>query len=128
MPNRSPRLHAGTHELRPFEFPWLGQLLVKGTTSVQVNLINDRYVMGSATPIVGLTPYEIKVILGIYDSCDITSTMYSVAEIRIHPEYFGLAKKYNVALLKLSSIVPFSRYVAPICMPAIGKSHIEKEF
>lgn len=58
----------------------------------------------------------------MYDSClpDVTSTTLSVSSIIFHPEYQVITSQNDIALVRLSSIVPFQRRIAPICLPTPG--------
>lgn len=52
IPNREARLLGGEY-LRGYEFPWLGLVHLKGVASIPGTLINDRYVITSAAPLLG---------------------------------------------------------------------------
>ncbi|XP_059611723.1 prostasin-like [Phlebotomus argentipes] len=82
-------------------------------------LINDRYILSSATQLFGYFPYMYKVALGYHLMCqnEFTSTIYSVQEIIIHPSFYHGTSMNNIALLKISVPVPFTRYISPICLP-----------
>uniref|UniRef100_A0A1B0D037 Uncharacterized protein n=1 Tax=Phlebotomus papatasi TaxID=29031 RepID=A0A1B0D037_PHLPP len=83
-------------------------------------LINDRYILTSATQLFGHTPHMYKVALGIHLMCqnEFTSTIYSVQEIIIHPAFYNTTSLNNIALLKISVPVLFSHHITPICLPS----------
>lgn len=123
VPNRRQRLLGGT-DLKPYEFPWLAQIIVKDSPPIEATLINDRFVITSASTVYGYSPYKMKVALGIYDNCygDITSSDYSVSNLIIHPEFQHATRLNDIALLRLSSVVVFEKRIAPICLPTPSKN------
>lgn len=46
----------------------------------------------------------------------------TLAEVIIHPDYKGETNENDIALLKLSSPVTFTAYIAPVCLAASGSS------
>lgn len=122
VPNRRQRLLGGS-DLKPYEFPWLAQILVDDSPPIEATLINDRYVITSATTIYGYSPYKMKVVMGIHDNCyaDVTSNTYSVSNMIIHPEFQYMSRLNDIALLRLNTVVQFQRRVAPICLPTPGR-------
>lgn len=64
-----------------------------------------------------------KVVFGIYDNCyaDTTSITYSVSNVIIHPEFQYPTRQNDLALLRLNSVVPFQKRIAPVCLPTPGK-------
>lgn len=123
IPNRRQRLLGGT-DLKPYEFPWLGQIIVKDSPPIEATLINDRFVITSASTVYGYSPYKMKVALGIYDNCygDTTSSHYSVSNLIIHPEFQHATRLNDIALLRLSSVVVFEKRISPICLPTPSKT------
>lgn len=118
VPNRRQRLLGGT-ELKPYEFPWLAQILLEDSAPIEATLINDRYVITSASSVFGYSPFMMKVMMGIHDNCyaDITSNTYSVSNLYIHPEFQYVSHENDIALLRLSSAVSFQKRIAPVCLP-----------
>lgn len=118
VPNRRQRLLGGT-ELKPYEFPWLAQILAEDSPPIEATLINDRYVITSASSVFGYSPFMMKVAMGIHDNCyaDITSNTYSVSNLYIHPEFQYVSHENDIALLRLSSAVQFQKRIAPVCLP-----------
>lgn len=123
VPNRRQRLLGGT-ELKPYEFPWLAQILVDDSAPIEATLINDRYVITSASSVFGYSAFNMKVIMGIYDNCyaDVTSNTYSVSNLYIHPEFQYVSHENDIALLRLSSAVQFQKRIAPVCLPTPSKT------
>uniref|UniRef100_A0A3B3DN57 Peptidase S1 domain-containing protein n=1 Tax=Oryzias melastigma TaxID=30732 RepID=A0A3B3DN57_ORYME len=46
----------------------------------------------------------------------------TVAEVITHPDYKGQTNENDIALLKLSSPVAFTAYIAPVCLAASGST------
>ena len=44
----------------------------------------------------------------------------TVAEIILHPEYDASTNENDMALLRLTSAVPFTNYIRPVCLAASG--------
>lgn len=122
IPNRRQRLLGGT-DLKPYEFPWLGQIMVQDSPPIETTLINDRYVITAASAVYGYSPYKMKVVLGLYDNCysDVTSETFSVSNLIIHPEFQYVSRQNDIALLRLSTIVVFEKRIAPVCLPTPSK-------
>lgn len=61
----------------------------------------------------------------MYDNCypDVTSTTISVSSIIIHPEFQYISRQNDLAILRLSTIVPYHRRVSPICLPTPGAKY-----
>lgn len=51
VPNRDAKLIGGEY-LRSYEFPWLALIHIKNQTVVG-SLINNRYILTAATPLIG---------------------------------------------------------------------------
>lgn len=52
LPNRRQRM-VGGEELKPYQFPWLGQIIIKDEPAIEATLISDRYVITSAITVYG---------------------------------------------------------------------------
>lgn len=55
----------------------------------------------------------------MHDICkpDTTSTVLSVASLRLHPEFVERTRQNDIALIRLSEPVIIGPFVAPICLP-----------
>jgi HGF/MSP/plasminogen-like protein len=87
---------------------------------------NDFYynfnIFTAAHCIEDATPSKLKILLGRHKLNDTSGSDWiekSVAEINIHPEYWGKSKAgdADISLIKLSSSVQFSVAIQPICLP-----------
>ncbi|GFG32018.1 hypothetical protein Cfor_08536, partial [Coptotermes formosanus] len=126
QPNRvSSRLQGGefsdTHE-----FPWLVAIILNGTQVSSGALINDRYVITSNAPLAGLSPYQVKVTLGVYDRCrmDISSVNDSISSISVLPNYDARTGNHDIALLKLTNPVTFNDNIKPVCLPQANSRYL----
>lgn len=43
----------GGTDLKPYEFPWLAQIIIKDEAPIEATLINSRYVITSAIAVYG---------------------------------------------------------------------------
>lgn len=138
----------GGEYTKAHEFPWLANIHVKSKFLSGI-LINDRYVLTSASQLIGfvnrvkfssfviilktklkkfeniicsVTAAEVKVSLGEYDRCnlDVSSSTISVESLTLYPEYNVESHAHNLALIKLSQAVKFERRLTPICLPNPG--------
>ncbi|GLV32014.1 uncharacterized protein CBL_07773 [Carabus blaptoides fortunei] len=86
---------------------------------------DKKYELIAASPVMGLTAYNIKVTLGQHDSClpDISSTNVSVESIKLHPDFNPATRTHDLALIKLSNILSLERRIKPICLPTPGTNY-----
>nr|CAH7752889.1 unnamed protein product [Callosobruchus chinensis] len=119
VPNREARLTGGEF-MRVHEFPWAALVQIQGNEDrvVPATLINDRYVLTTASNLLGLTPLDVKVTVGQFDRCvpDVSSTNSSVEKIILHPDFSPENRAHDLALIKLSTPVKIERRVSPICL------------
>lgn len=101
-------------------------------------LINDRYVLTAAHCLQKITAKELTVILGTHDVDDVGQRV-GVERILNHPDYKNVSwyddhlyKVFlnDVALLRLSETVKFSKKISSICLPdpVIGDPKLERNF
>ncbi|XP_017759442.1 PREDICTED: vitamin K-dependent protein C-like [Eufriesea mexicana] len=116
----------GGEYTKAHEFPWLANIHVKSQLIISGVLINDRYVLSSASQLTSATTPEIKVSLGEYDRCnlDVSSTTVSVESLILYPEYNTESHAHNLALIKLSQPIKFERRLSPICLPNPGSTYL----
>ncbi|XP_053996821.1 vitamin K-dependent protein C-like [Hylaeus anthracinus] len=110
----------------PHEFPWLANIHVRSQLLFSGVLINDRYVLTTASQLVSVTAPEIKVSLGEHDRCnlDVSSTRVSVESVILYPEYNPDSHAHDLALIKLSQQIKFERRISPICLPNPGSTYL----
>ncbi|XP_015606006.1 phenoloxidase-activating factor 3 [Cephus cinctus] len=125
-PNRGGARLLGGEFTDTHEFPWLTNVHVKSTLLVSGVLINDRYVLTSASQLVGATAPEIKVSLGEYDRCnlDISSVNISAETVILHPEFNPESRAKDLALIRLTRPIKFERRISPVCLPNPGSTYL----
>ncbi|XP_033201533.2 transmembrane protease serine 9 [Bombus vancouverensis nearcticus] len=116
----------GGEYTKTHEFPWLANIHVKSKLLLSGVLINDRYVLSSASQLIRVTAPEVKISFGEYDRCnlDVSSTTVSVESLVLYPEYNVESHAHNLALMKLSQPIKFERRISPICLPNPGSTYL----
>ncbi|KAI4457410.1 tryptase-related [Holotrichia oblita] len=73
-----------------------------------------------------LTHFDLKILIGLQDRCnpDVSSTIFSVKSIKIHPLYSVLNRAHDLALIRLNGKVTIDKRVSPICLPLPGRSYL----
>lgn len=66
--------------------------------------------------------YEVRLGAHQLDSFTPEAEVRTVAHVLVHPSYQQEGSQGDIALLRLSSPVGFSRYIRPICLPAANAS------
>ncbi|KAG5896146.1 hypothetical protein JTB14_015849 [Gonioctena quinquepunctata] len=125
IPNREARLVGGEY-LRGHEFPWASLIQLPGNSSFPATLINDRYLLTSANVVIGITPPDMKVTVGLFDRCfaDVSSMNLSVDQITIHPDFSKGNGAHDIALIKLAIPLRYERRISPICLATPNMSHL----
>ncbi|KAJ8961460.1 hypothetical protein NQ318_014708, partial [Aromia moschata] len=95
VPNREARILGGEYT-KGHEFPWAALIQIKDTRSSLATLINDKYLLTAATNLIGLTPLDIKITVGQFDSPG--------------------NRAHDIALIKLSTPINIERRISPICL------------
>ncbi|XP_044018246.1 phenoloxidase-activating factor 3-like [Aphidius gifuensis] len=124
--NRMGSRFFGGETTQSHEFPWLTNIHVKSDPPVSGTLINDRYVLTSASQLVGATAPEIKVTIGAFDRCniDISSSNVSVEHIIMYPEFIKETNAHDLALLRLTRPINFEKRVTSVCLPNPGSTYL----
>ncbi|XP_053317812.1 transmembrane protease serine 11C-like [Spea bombifrons] len=97
-------------------WPWQASLHVNGYHKCGASLISDSWLVAAAHCFnVFSNANQWTVVLGtIYSS---SGTRLQVQEIIIHENYTMLTQRNDIALLKLSVPLNFTKYVRPVCLP-----------
>ncbi|XP_064480482.1 chymotrypsin B-like [Ornithodoros turicata] len=113
----SDRIVGGADAL-PHEFPW----------QVSVDLVNMHYCGGTiwnenwivtAGHCADYVFFVYKVLVGkhVLSRVETLEQRRFVSEVVVHPKYSEDTVDYDIALMKLSSPLTFSRHVGPVCAP-----------
>lgn len=97
----------------------LGVFFSKNAKADKIRFSNNTGVLFSR-----VKAKNVIVTLGSYDRCsqEGTPTLNSTVDaILLHPGYSPSVKSNDIALLRLSHTVTFSRLITPICMPSDSK-------
>jgi Trypsin. len=70
-----------------------------------------------------LSPYQVKVTIGVYDRCrmDISSVNDSISSITVLSNYDVRTGNHDIALLKLTNPINFNDNIKPLCLPQASK-------
>jgi len=107
---------------RPYEFPWQASMRRKATNSHFCGgfIMNERWVMTASHCMSGETPAILSVVVGDHTRNDASNTVrrsMDVERIFMHEQYNSRTLVNDIALVKLSTPIPFSADIQPICAP-----------
>ncbi|XP_042855252.1 trypsin-1-like [Penaeus japonicus] len=123
------RIVGGTEVNPRHKYPWQVGLKMRGGKKYWCGgaVINDRYVLTAAHCFFdsdGNRESDEGLVVGVGDhlmsstSDDVAATkLVSAAKVTVHPQYNPKEFDYDVALVKLSDVLTFSREVGPVCLP-----------
>ncbi|KAM3916891.1 serine protease 27-like [Leptodactylus fuscus] len=103
------------------EWPWQISLWYQDNFICGGSLISSQWVMSAASCFIySVYPSNYTIYLGRYQLSvmDNHTVISSVSDIIINPIYAGVTTKGDIALVKLSSPVTYTKYIMPICLPS----------
>ena len=109
----------GGNKAHPQDWGWQVALNASGRMICGGSLINSRWVLTAAHCVYGYTnPTRYSVDLGVHDRQNLESwaTTRQVEKVIYHESYSSSQIKNDVALLKLSSPVTYSKEIVPVCV------------
>jgi len=110
-------------------WPWAIALYRDGSQICGGTIINERWVV-TAAHCMGSSAYRYKVAVGYHRLVlSWTGEMIKVAKTFVHEDYPDSDYEVHddIALLKLSKPLKFSKYVQPICLPESGYEFEENQ-
>ncbi|XP_024128745.1 polyserase-2 isoform X2 [Oryzias melastigma] len=122
QPQLSTRI-VGGDEAPPGSWPWQVSLH-RPSSYCGGSLINHQWVLTAAHCVPGANPAGLTAYLGRHSQqkANPNEVNRTVAEVITHPDYKGQTNENDIALLKLSSPVAFTAYIAPVCLAASGST------
>ncbi|RVE69980.1 hypothetical protein OJAV_G00083010 [Oryzias javanicus] len=122
QPQLSTRI-VGGDEAPPGSWPWQVSLH-RPSQYCGGSLINHQWVLTAAHCVPGANPAGLTAYLGRHSQrrSNPNEVNRTVAEVITHPHYKGETNENDIALLKLSSPVTFTAYIAPVCLAASGST------
>ncbi|XP_053328026.1 serine protease 53-like [Spea bombifrons] len=117
------RIFGGTNAV-PGEWPWHATLSFQGQPQCGGSLISDSWIITAAHCFYGnsslLDPTMWTVNLGfskLGDAPESSAANVTASHIRIHEDYTNFLQGEDLALVKLSRPVAFTRFISPVCLP-----------
>ncbi|KFV19177.1 Transmembrane protease serine 2, partial [Tauraco erythrolophus] len=105
------------------QWPWQVSLHVQGTHVCGGSIITHQWIVTAAHCVEGQLsdPNSWRVYAGILNQNEmLLQNGYRVQKIISHPDYDTDSKDYDIALMKLQTVLSFSDTVQPICLPNPG--------
>jgi secreted trypsin-like serine protease len=114
------RMIVGGIAAREHEFPWMASMRTPtGSHFCGGSIINENWILTAAHCMRGETPSSVRVVVGdhIRNQNNAVRMTLTVAQIEVHPNYGPLRLVNDVALVRVSTPIPFSADIQPVCGP-----------
>uniref|UniRef100_A0A8C6QQ71 Serine protease 8 (prostasin) n=1 Tax=Nannospalax galili TaxID=1026970 RepID=A0A8C6QQ71_NANGA len=115
----------GGSNAKPAQWPWQVSITYDGGHVCGGSLVSDQWVLSAAHCFPRehyKDDYEVKLGAHQLDTYTNDTVVRTVAEVISHPSYREEGSEGDIALLRLSSPITFSRHIRPICLPAANAS------
>ncbi|XP_069860175.1 prostasin-like [Dipodomys merriami] len=115
----------GGSSASPGQWPWQVSINYNGDHVCGGSLVSDQWILSAAHCFPrehSREDYEIKLGAHQLDVYSQDAEVRMVAQIISHPSYREEGSEGDIALVRLSSPVSFSRHIRPVCLPAANAS------
>lgn len=108
-------------QARPHSWPWTVsiQLRKKNFHFCGGSLITNRHILTAAHCFLNISANSLKVVVGVHslNSSIALKNSFRISNIKIYPKYNPVNTLNDIAILKLTKKISFSKKVSPICLP-----------
>jgi len=109
----------------PMEYPWQVGMKVRGRFHCGASIIGDQYILTAAHCVTKYknSPRTLYLTLGDYDLSsphEQANYVPIVERVTVHPQYSRTTLRNDIAVLKLTKKIPFSRNIRPVCLVQPG--------
>uniref|UniRef100_A0A3Q2YTQ4 Tryptase gamma-like n=1 Tax=Hippocampus comes TaxID=109280 RepID=A0A3Q2YTQ4_HIPCM len=115
----------GGQEASLGDWPWQASLQFDtGKYFCGASLINSEWLLSAAHCFIRNIPITAVLGLQSLEGSNPNNVSRSIVEVIYHPNYNPISYDNDVALVKLSSPVPFNDFIGPVCLAANGSTFL----